>query len=723
MSTRLRALILFLSNDLGFSALLVWVYITCLNLQSSDALQPIVMLFLVLVALKVALAVSFLIRATAPIQDWESAVKEGQSGDQISDELIREAFKATHVFPRTHIFIVSMAFPLIFILVSLAVVILFSDSIDVGQNIWVVTALMSISTCVGSFGVTQDMKWVASQASRGLMKEAQGRSLDLDLPEETLLQKTVLHNVSLCVLATLWVSLLFFKYLDHQSLERTKDHAALATQRFRFEATQKYPGPVKHALIEAIKAHNEATRTDKALFFLIESQIEDPTAGAPKPSLAGGSAIAWLKAQDLKLRFDAVHKQALNPKADAPQASRAFVSRQKNCTVSCLALASGLTLGVIQPNPSLPWPAFWLTASLFFLTIAVVTILNNYYYHVSIVQPLRSIGQLFSDLNETGKIEQAEYIPVIARDEVGQISVTFNELLAQLKALVAQSQKVAAGHLNVPISGQGDLQEAFRQMILRVKGTVEEITQQSVSLSQLGSDLFGASQAQEGASQEQSSYIDEVACNLEELNHGIGQVSESMQQILKSADQSLSSAEQSVSKVGELSQKAKNVQALLESIRRISKKSRMLSINAGIESARAGQAGRSFSVIAQEARRLSEQIEDTVTKVQTIVEEIDQAGDVSMSTAQDNREFAVTTARLAQEISAIALEQQSSTELITHNLRDVSAAVAETAAMSGEIRSCAESLYGRAHRLTSAVGQFSLSQRSSAHLPSIGPGA
>ena len=69
-------------------------------------------------------------------------------------------------------------------------------------------------------------------------------------------------------------------------------------------------------------------------------------------------------------------------------------------------------------------------------------------------------------------------------------------------------------------------------------------------------------------------------------------------------------------------EKMKNMEEVLKIIKQVSSQSKILGLNAGIEAARAGQAGLGFAVVAKEIRKLATESEDSVANVSVILEEI-----------------------------------------------------------------------------------------------------
>jgi methyl-accepting chemotaxis protein len=239
-----------------------------------------------------------------------------------------------------------------------------------------------------------------------------------------------------------------------------------------------------------------------------------------------------------------------------------------------------------------------------------------------------------------------------------------------------------------------------------LRATVQDISRASHSLSTIGTKLLDASQAMTASSGEQARTIDEVSLVMEELNKGIEHVSQSMDRIRLSADQNQQSAELSMTRISQLSEQLETTQELLKSIRKISRQSRMLALNASIESARAGTAGDSFGVVALETRRLSEEIDASAQKISELLEKMERAGDLTELTAKENKNFAVSMAEMAQDISAVAWQQQQSTQQITERVRRASDSVTETVQASEESCQDAEELYDEADNLKKIMSRF-----------------
>lgn len=125
-----------------------------------------------------------------------------------------------------------------------------------------------------------------------------------------------------------------------------------------------------------------------------------------------------------------------------------------------------------------------------------------------------------------------------------------------------------------------------------------------------------------------------------------------MQQTAASAG-SISASEQKLNQhIADIQHSASEIISILDSIKSIADQTKMLGLNAAIEAARAGDAGRGFGVVAEEIRKLSESSKQTAEEIgkltRVIEEKIHVAKESSLSTLRSSEEQAAAS----QEVSA-----------------------------------------------------------------------
>jgi hypothetical protein len=167
--------------------------------------------------------------------------------------------------------------------------------------------------------------------------------------------------------------------------------------------------------------------------------------------------------------------------------------------------------------------------------------------------------------------------------------------------------------------------------------------------------------------------------------------------------------------INRLSDQTQAVGEIIATVNDLAEQSNLLSVNASIEAAKAGEQGKGFTVVAQEVKNLAEQSKQAVTQVRTILSEIQKAGQAAVQAAEKGREVIDTnrqhleearedaqvlvesvneTAQSAVQISASSRQQLAGMEQIGTAMESINQAssqsVSETRQVEQEIKNLQE---------------------------------
>ncbi|MFD2411828.1 methyl-accepting chemotaxis protein [Paenibacillus rhizoplanae] len=253
------------------------------------------------------------------------------------------------------------------------------------------------------------------------------------------------------------------------------------------------------------------------------------------------------------------------------------------------------------------------------LIVLIVIGLVNMFIRRTIVNPLKKVTKQLQQIS-SGDLTAEETL-IGNKDEIGLLATTVNETNRTLLEMVSQIRNVSR-----IISEQGD------ELMHTIADTKEGSSQIALTMEELAS----ASGSQAEAAVDASKAVEELNALIENFagrgtdlsNHSeqVRQKGEKGRALMESSvaqmNEIADAVSQSMGTVEELNRKNEGIFHLVGAIRSISEQTHLLAINAAIEAARAGDSGRGFAVVAQEVRKLSEDVQRTVSEITEITQGI-----------------------------------------------------------------------------------------------------
>jgi methyl-accepting chemotaxis protein WspA len=289
----------------------------------------------------------------------------------------------------------------------------------------------------------------------------------------------------------------------------------------------------------------------------------------------------------------------------------------------------------------------------------------------AVSRPLASLTDAARKLGDGVQGARAE---VRSRDELGRVAVEFNrmaqaiednqarelaatnELRAKVDSLLDVVSKAARGDLTgrVAIRGEdaiGRLGEGLATMLGNLRSLLNNVQRAGIQVASSATQIAASARQQEATGIEQAQTSVEVLATTKEISVNTAELLRTMEEATEVADyttgatadaqdklklmdhtmQQMVNATDSIgAKLAALSEKASNINSVLTTITKVADQTNILSLNAAIEAEKAGEAGRGFSVVAAEIRRLADQTSVSTWDIEQMLKEMQSAVSASV---------------------------------------------------------------------------------------------
>jgi methyl-accepting chemotaxis protein len=321
-----------------------------------------------------------------------------------------------------------------------------------------------------------------------------------------------------------------------------------------------------------------------------------------------------------------------------------------------------------------------------------------------LVRPIEQMTEVASRI-ASGDLSQGE-LRIESRDEVGRMAAAFDRMLRSLRELAATADRVAQGDLVGRLAVEGPVAAAFNRMVESQRLIVKNIGETSIQLASAASEIYASAQEQQATATQQSAGVEEASQTIQSLLQSASHIAESARGVLGNAERTKETTESTSKRFAELTGHTNRIAELLEVIREIADRSDLLALNASLEATRAGDAGRSFSLVAAEMRRLAERVTASVQDVKLLVADVRAFGSSTIMATEEGRRLAESTTESARQITLVTQQQRTGTEQFSQGMRDITVALTQSVSAASQIRESAQSLKAQADRLAEIVGNF-----------------
>ncbi|WP_405123567.1 methyl-accepting chemotaxis protein [Pseudomonas sp. M20] len=284
-------------------------------------------------------------------------------------------------------------------------------------------------------------------------------------------------------------------------------------------------------------------------------------------------------------------------------------------------------------------------------------------------------------------------------------------IVTPLNRAVQAAQTIADGNLTkvIEIDGKDEatqLLQALATMQTNLRKTIEQIAGSATQLGAAAEELSAVTEEASRGLQQQNNEIEQAATAVNEMTAAVEEVArnavstseasnqsthaarEGRDQVVKTVDaiQTMTHDVQNTAHMIEgLAAQGRDIGKVLDVIRAIAEQTNLLALNAAIEAARAGEAGRGFAVVADEVRALAHRTAQSTQEIEKMVAGIQNGTGEAVSSMQQSNQRTQSTLEMARA-AGVALEQitQSIHQINERNLV-IASASEEQAQVSREV--------------------------------------
>ncbi len=273
----------------------------------------------------------------------------------------------------------------------------------------------------------------------------------------------------------------------------------------------------------------------------------------------------------------------------------------------------------------------------------------------------KPIMELTKGLEEVRKGNFSIKVKKIINNEIGSLVDSFNDMVEGIGNLINNSKEMSQ-----------QLATTSKSMVTNSERTNEF----SISVNEIMTQIATGASEQARDAEKEAELAHELDKEFEDLTSNSQKVMESVTSVVNTSDKSArfveelkvknkennDSTQNITNEINELKDKITNIDSILANIKDIAKQTNLLSLNASIESAKAGEYGAGFAVVANEIRQLAQRTSEATKEIQFIIE--------TLETQAENAVNAV------DEVKNRSIKQTEAVEHVERSFIEVSQAIA-----------------------------------------------
>ncbi|MBW7573264.1 methyl-accepting chemotaxis protein [Caproiciproducens faecalis] len=350
----------------------------------------------------------------------------------------------------------------------------------------------------------------------------------------------------------------------------------------------------------------------------------------------------------------------------------------------------------------------------------------------------RSISKPVAEMAQAAqRIAQGDLnaeIKVTSRNEIGILGEAFSQSIASIRSYISDISNIVSemerGNLTVGtdleyIGDYSQLKSSIFGILASLNHTFRQIDQAAEQVASGSQQVSSSAEELAQGATEQASSVEELSASISEISSHVkdnaehtASASQSVAEVSHEIETSNQHMDDMVKAMSLIHESSGEIGKIIKTIEDIAFQTNILALNAAVEAARAGAAGKGFSVVADEVRNLAsksaEAAKNTTTLIENSIRQVENGTKIADATAQSLHRVVARAEEVTATVEKISLatnRQSDAISQITFGVEQISSVVQTNSATAEESAAASEELSGQAQLLRDLTEKFRLNDQ------------